>query len=135
MGDAESIIEDLNLEPHPEGGYFVECFKTDSISIIYYLLKKNEKSHWHRLNKNENLHFYKGDPLIIYISEDGINFKSFILGEKNNFNYTVKAGNWFAMRSSGEYSLIGCTVAPAFSYNDFELAPPEWKPKTFNIKI
>ena len=135
MGDAESIIEDLNLEPHPEGGYFVECFKTDSISIIYYLLKKNEKSHWHRLNKNENLHFYKGDPLIIYISEDGINFKSFILGEKNNFNYTVKAGNWFAMRSSGEYSLIGCTVAPAFSYNDFELAPPELKPKTFNIKI
>ena len=43
------------------------------------LLKKNEKSHWHRLNKNENLHFYKGDPLIIYISEDGINFKSFRL--------------------------------------------------------
>tara|TARA_Y100000996_G_C22137934_1_gene485001 strand:+ start:87 stop:494 length:408 start_codon:yes stop_codon:yes gene_type:complete len=135
MSDAESIIKDLNLEPHPEGGHFVECFKTDSISIIYYLLKKNEKSHWHRLNKNENLHFYKGDPLIIYISEDGINFKSFILGEKNNFNYTVKAGNWFAMRSTGEYSLIGCSVAPAFSYNDFELAPPEWKPKTFNIKI
>ena len=135
MNDAESIIKDLNLEPHPEGGHFVECFKTDSISIIYYLLKKNEKSHWHRLNKNENLHFYKGDPLIIYISEDGINFKSFILGEKNNFNYTVKAGNWFAMRSTGKYSLIGCTVAPAFSYNDFELAPPEWKPKTFNIKI
>ena len=135
MSDAESIIKDLNLEPHPEGGHFVECFKTDSISIIYYLLTKNEKSHWHRLNKNENLHFYKGDPLIIYISEDGISFKSFILGEKNNFNYTVKAGNWFAMRSTGEYSLIGCTVAPAFSYNDFELAPPEWKPKTFNIKI
>ena len=135
MSDAESIIKDLNLKPHPEGGHFVECFKTDSISIIYYLLKKNEKSHWHRLNKNENLHFYKGDPLIIYISEDGISFKSFILGEKNNFNYTVKARNWFSMRSSGEYSLIGCTVAPAFSYNDFELAPPEWKPKTFNIKI
>ena len=135
MSDAESIIKDLNLKPHPEGGHFVECFKTDSISIIYYLLTKNEKSHWHRLNKNENLHFYKGDPLIIYISEDGISFKSFILGEKNNFNYTVKAGNWFAMRSTGEYSLIGCSVAPAFSYNDFELAPPEWKPKTFNIKI
>ena len=135
MSDAESIIKDLNLEPHPEGGYFVECFKTESISIIYYLLKKNEKSHWHRLNKNENLHFYKGNPLMIYLSEDGIGFTSYILGENNNFNYTVKAGNWFAMRSTGEYSLIGCSVAPAFSYNDFELAPPEWKPKTFNIKI
>ena len=86
MNDAESIIKDLNLEPHPEGGHFVECFKTDSISIIYYLLKKNEKSHWHRLNKNENLHFYKGDPLIIFTSEDGIGFSSHIIGETNKFN-------------------------------------------------
>ena len=135
MSDAESIIKDLSLEPHPEGGHFVECFRTESISIIYYLLKKNEKSHWHRLNKNENLHFYKGNPLMIYLSEDGIGFTSYILGENNNFNYTVKSGCWFAMKSCGEYSLIGCTVAPAFDYNDFELAPPDWKPKNFDIKI
>ena len=135
MSDAESIIKDLNLEPHPEGGHFVECFRTESISIIYYLLKKNEKSHWHRLNKNENLHFYKGNPLMIYLSEDGIGFTSYILGENNNFNYTVKYGCWFAMKSCGEYSLIGCTVAPAFDYKDFELAPPDWKPKNFDIKI
>ena len=135
MSNAESIIKDLNLEPHPEGGHFVECFKTESISVIYYLLKKNEKSHWHRLNKNENLHFYKGDPLMIYLSEDGIGFSSHIIGETNKFNYTVKSGNWFAMKSCGEYSLIGCTVAPAFEYKDFELAPPDWKPKNFDIKI
>tara|TARA_Y100001970_G_C14078042_1_gene773115 strand:+ start:470 stop:877 length:408 start_codon:yes stop_codon:yes gene_type:complete len=135
MSDAESIIKDLNLEPHPEGGHFVECFRTESISIIYYLLKKNEKSHWHRLNKNENLHFYKGNPLMIYLSEDGISFTSYILGEKNNFNYTVKSGIWFAMKSCGEYSLIGCTVVPAFDYKDFELAPPDWKPKNFDIII
>ncbi len=135
MSDAESIIKDLSLEPHPEGGHFVECCRTESISIIYYLLKKNEKSHWHRLNKNENLHFYKGNPLMIYLSEDGIGFTSYILGEKNNLNYTVKSGCWFAMKSSGEYSLIGCTVAPAFDYKDFELAPPDWKPKNFDIKI
>ena len=91
MSDAQSIINDLNLEPHPEGGYFVECFKTETLSIIYYLLKKNEKSHWHRLKKNENLHFYKGDPLAIYLSEDGIDFTSYILGEKNNFNFTVNS--------------------------------------------
>ena len=135
MSDAQSIINDLNLEPHPEGGYFVECFKTETLSIIYYLLKKNEKSHWHRLKKNENLHFYKGDPLAIYLSEDGIDFTSYILGEKNNFNFTVKSGSWFAMKSTGEYSLIGCTVAPAFDYKDFELAPSDWKPKNFDIKI
>ncbi|MBI04356.1 MAG: cupin [Pelagibacteraceae bacterium] len=135
MNDAKSIIKELNLEPHPEGGHFVECFKNKYISIIYYLLQKNEKSHWHRLSKNENLHFYKGDPLNIYISENGFSFSSFILGEKRNFNYTIKAGNWFAMKSSGEYSLIGCTVSPAFDYKDFELAPPDWKPKYFDIKI
>ena len=135
MSDAESIINNLHLIPHPEGGHFVECFKTEVISIIYYLLKKNEKSHWHRLNKDENLHFYKGDPLIIYVSKNGVSYTSYTLGEKNKFNYTIKAGNWFAMQSSGEYSLIGCTVVPAFDYKDFELAPPDWKPKNFDIKI
>ena len=51
MNDAEKIIKDLKLEPHPEGGHFVECLRTKDMSIIYYLLKKNEKSHWHRLSK------------------------------------------------------------------------------------
>ena len=58
-----------------------------------------------------------------------------VIRETNKFNYTVKSGIWFAMKSCGEYSLIGCTVAPAFDYKDFELAPPDWKPKNFDIKI
>ena len=135
MNEAEIIIRKLNLEPHPEGGYFVECFRNKEISVIYYLLKKNEKSHWHRLTKNETLHFYKGDPITIYVSEDGNNFNSINLGEKNKFHYIVNAKNWFAMKSSGKYSLIGCTVAPAFDYEDFELAPPNWKPEKFNLEI
>ena len=135
MNEAESIINELNLEPHPEGGHFTQCFKNKDISVIYYLLKKNEESHWHRLTKSETLHFYKGDPLTIYISENGKNFDSINIGEKNIFNYTVNANNWFAMKSTGEYSLIGCTVSPAFDYKDFELAPPNWKPKKFNLKI
>ena len=135
MSDAESIIKDLSLEPHPEGGHFVECFRTESISIIYYLLKKNEKSHWHRLKKNEILHFYFGDNLEVYTSENGINYNVFYLGSNNNYIYVVKANTWFAMRSSGSYSLIGCTVAPAFNFEDFELAPSDWKPKNFKIKL
>ncbi|MBK69123.1 MAG: cupin [Legionellales bacterium] len=135
MNVANKIIQDLKLVPHPEGGHFAECFRSKNISIIYYLLKKNEKSHWHRLAKNETLHFYNGDPLHIYISEDGNNFISTSIGDKNKFNYTVKANSWFAMKSAGEYSLVGCTVAPAFDYKDFELAPVDWKPKKFNIKI
>ena len=128
MNDVELIIHELKLEPHPEGGYFVECFRNKDISIIYYLLKKNERSHWHRLTKNENLHFYKGDPITILQSSDGININSIILGENNAFTHTVKAGTWFAMISKGKYSLIGCSVTPAFEYKDFELAPQNWSP-------
>ena len=97
------------------------------------MLRKNEWSHWHRLTKNEILHFYKGDPLTIYTSKDGINFTSITVGSDNNFHFVVEANSWFAMRSTGEYSLIGCTVAPGFDYEDFELAPKDWKPANFTI--
>ena len=135
MTKPEDLIKKLNMIAHPEGGYFSESFRDDNnnVSLIYYLLQKNEWSHWHRLTKNETLHFYKGDPLIVYISEDGIDYSSVTIGEDDNFHYTVRSQNWFAMKSSGAYSLIGCTVAPGFDYKDFELAPPDWKPTNFNI--
>ena len=120
---------------HPEGGHYVEIFKNKNVSQIYYLLKKNEKSHWHRLSKNEILHFYLGDPLEVFISNDGIEYEVFSLGSNNNYIYTVKSNTWFAMKSSGSYSLIGCTVAPAFDFEDFELAPATWKPEKFKIEL
>ena len=135
MTKPEDLIKKLNMVAHPEGGYFSESFRDDNnnVSLIYYLLQKNEWSHWHRLTKNETLHFYKGDPLIIYISKDGIDYSSVTIGENDNFHYTVGSQSWFAMKSSGAYSLIGCTVAPGFDYKDFELAPADWKPTNFNI--
>ena len=135
MTKPEDLIKKLNMVAHPEGGYFSESFRDDNnnVSLIYYLLQKNEWSHWHRLTKNETLHFYKGDPLIIYISKNGIDYSSVTIGEDDNFHYTVGSQNWFAMQSSGAYSLIGCTVAPGFDYKDFELAPADWKPTNFNI--
>ena len=135
MTDPENLIKKLNLIAHPEGGHFSESFRDENNhkSLIYYMLKKNEWSHWHRLSKNETLHFYKGDPLTIFISKDGVDFISITLGGDDNFHYTVREKNWFAMRSTGEYSLIGCTVAPGFDYKDFELAPANWKPTNFNI--
>ena len=74
MSEADQIIKDLQMVAHPEGGHFIECLRTNDVSIIYYLLKKNEKSHWHRLTKNEILHFYDGDPLKLLISKNGKNF-------------------------------------------------------------
>ena len=106
--------------------------KENKVSLIYYLLKKNQRSHWHRLKKNEILHFYQGDPMLIYVSSDGLTSDTIILGNdinnKENMHVVIKAGSWFSMRSNGKYSLIGCTVSPGFDYSDFELAPKNWKP-------
>jgi predicted cupin superfamily sugar epimerase len=133
--EADNLIKKLNMISHPEGGHYVENFKNDNVSQIYYLLKRNEKSHWHRLTKNEILHFYSGDPLEVFTSSDGIDYDLFSLGSDDNYIYTVKANTWFAMRSAGSYSLIGCTVAPAFNFNDFELAPATWRPEKFKIEL
>ena len=72
MNNPDDLIKKLKLEPHPEGGYFAESFrdKKGTVSLIYYLLKKGDVSHWHKLTKNEILHFYDGDPLKIYMSKD-----------------------------------------------------------------
>ena len=132
MNDTDEIIKKLQMIPHPEGGHFKESYRDNNVSLIYYLLKKDEKSHWHRLKNNEILHFYNGDPLKLLISRDGKNIEEIILNNKINndqiFHYIVKAGTWFSMGSQGEYSLIGCTVAPPFDYDDFELAPKNWEP-------
>ena len=134
MNDPGELIKKLKMIPHPEGGYFVESFrdKENNVSLIYYLLKKNQRSHWHRLKKNEILHFYQGDPMLIYVSSDGLTSNTIILGndinKKENMHVVIKAGSWFSMRSNGKYSLIGCTVSPGFDYSDFELAPKNWKP-------
>jgi predicted cupin superfamily sugar epimerase len=133
--EADNLIKKLHMISHPEGGHYVENFKNDNVSQIYYLLKRNEKSHWHRLTKNEILHFYSGDPLEVFTSSDGIDYDLFSLGSDDNYIYTVKANTWFAMRSAGSYSLIGCTVAPAFNFNDFELAPATWRPEKFKIEL
>ncbi len=135
MTDIKSIIKHHKMIPHPEGGYYAEVFKSKDVSHIYFLLEKHQHSHWHRITKNETLHFYSGSPLLIYTSEDGEKFQTNEIGLKNNFIFTIKKNTWFAMKSSGIYSLVGCTVAPAFEFDDLELAPKDWKPSKFNINL
>ena len=131
MEDADTLIKQMNMISHPEGGHYVEVLKNEHVSQIYYLLKKNEKSHWLRLKKNVFLQFDLGKPLEVFTSSDGVDYKSFSLGLNNNFIFTVHSNTWFAMRSTGSFSLIGCTVAPAFDFKDFELAPKGWNPNNF----
>ena len=135
MEYADTLIKQMNMISHPEGGHYVEVLKNEYVSQIYYLLKKNERSHWHRLKKNEILHFYLGEPLEVFTSINGTDYSSFSLGLNNNFIFTVQSNTWFAMRSAGSFSLIGCTVAPAFDFEDFELAPKGWNPKNFKVEL
>ena len=132
MSIVKSLINLHKMLPHPEGGYYVEVYKSADVTQIYYLLEKNQKSHWHRLKKNEILHFYSGSPLIIHTSKGGEEFETNLIGSKGNFIFNVEKHTWFSMKSTGLYSLIGCTVAPAFKFSDLELAPKDWKPLKFN---
>ena len=123
------------MTPHPEGGHYVEVFKNKDVSHIYFLLEQHEYSHWHRIKKNETVHFYSGDPLEIYTSKDGEEFETNQIGSNNNYIYSIEKNTWFAMKPKGKFSLIGCTVAPAFEFEDLELAPKDWKPSNFNLSL
>ena len=135
MSIVKSLIEYHKMIPHPEGGHYVEVFKNKDVSHIYFLLEGHEYSHWHRITKNETVHFYSGDPLEIYTSKDGEEFETNQIGSNNNFIYSIEKNTWFAMKPKGKYSLIGCTVAPAFEFEDLELAPKDWKPSKFNLSL
>ena len=134
MNDPKKLIKKLKMISHPEGGYFTESFrdKNNNVSLIYYLLKKNQRSHWHRLSKNEILHFYDGYPLEVRISKTGKTSITKTLGKNidndEKMHLVIKANSWFSMKSKGQFSLIGCTVSPSFNYKDFELAPKNWEP-------
>ena len=135
MSIVKSLVEYHKMIPHPEGGHYVEVFKNKNVSHIYFLLEGHEHSHWHRITKNETVHFYSGDPLEIYTSKDGEEFETNQIGSNNNFIYSIEKNTWFAMKPKGKYSLIGCTVAPAFEFEDLELAPKDWKPSKFNLSL
>ena len=100
MSIVQSLIEYHNMEPHPEGGHYVEVFKNKDVSHIYFLLEEHEHSHWHRITKTETLHFYSGSPLNIYTSKDGVEYQIDEIGSDNSFMFTVDKGTWFALKLS-----------------------------------
>jgi len=135
---AEDIIARLKLEPHPEGGHFRETFR-DELSkdgrahstAILYLLRKGEESRWHRVDACETWHWYGGDSLTLTIADDDgrreIRLGSdWAAGEVPQA--VVPAHAWQAARPDGDWVLVGCTVAPGFEFEGFELAPEGWEP-------
>jgi uncharacterized protein len=138
-------IEKLQLQKHPEGGYFKESYRaSETIPVnglpnrfkgercyctgIYFLLTEKEFSAFHRIQADEMWHFYKGTPLEIYIIQPEGTLKTIRLGSNaekgEQFQAVIPAGHWFASKVLDEdgYSLVGCTVSPGFDFEDFELA-------------
>jgi predicted cupin superfamily sugar epimerase len=135
---AAEIVRLLALAPHPEGGHFRETFRDPrtyggraASTAIYFLLARGERSHWHRVDAAEVWHFYAGAPLSLEIAANR-QITQVMLGSDLTAGEVpqavVPAGAWQAAESRGEWTLVGCTVAPAFQFEQFELAPPGWRP-------
>ena len=137
---AAKIIARLELKPHPEGGHFRETFRDPhnardgraASTAIYFLLARGERSHWHRIDAVEVWHYYAGAPLILQIAHEGCTRHTVRLGPHvagdERPQAIVPAGAWQAAESTGDWTLVGCTVAPGFEFAKFELAPKGWEP-------
>jgi predicted cupin superfamily sugar epimerase len=136
---AADIIARLDLKPHPEGGHFRETFRDPRLdangrsvsTAIYFLLARDERSHWHRIDAVEVWHFYAGSALMLQIADsDGT--RAVRLGADLAAGEVpqaiVPAQAWQAAESTGDWTLVGCTVAPGFDFAAFELAPKGWRP-------
>ena len=140
---AAHLIAALRLERHPEGGYFREVFRSPqlvhpqqshgerpALTTIYFLLAADDVSRWHRLTADEIWHFYEGSPLeLLTINESAPAVQCRRLGSVAERSdracasgepvLVVPAHTWQAARTTGAYTLVGCSVAPGFEYADF----------------
>ncbi|MEP3113339.1 cupin domain-containing protein [Nisaea sp.] len=138
--DWKAIVAKLGMQPHPEGGYYAETWRDapddgsrGTMTQIYYLLPVGEVSAWHRVtDATEIWHHYAGAPLVLTLSPNGHDAEAHHLGPDvlagQKPQVVVPEGWWQAAESLGEWTLAGCTVAPAFDFSGFEMAPPDWRP-------
>lgn len=145
MSRIEHLIKQYDLQPHPEGGWYKQSYKSkESVpatalpqrfggsrvlsTAIYFLLDKGHFSAFHRIKSDECWHFYAGDPLQVFVINQTGDLEIITLGndvsKEQTFQYVVPADCWFASRPApgSEYCFVGCTVAPGFEFEDFELA-------------
>lgn len=140
---AKYLIDKLKLQPHPEGGHFREVYRSDELvfkenlpkryqgdrafsTSIYFLLERGEISVFHRIKSDETWYFHDGDTMEIFMIDLKGNLHKKMLGpvidEGNCLQLTIERGQWFAARSTGDYTLVGCNVSPGFDFSDFEMA-------------
>jgi predicted cupin superfamily sugar epimerase len=131
-GYLQQLIDKYKLVPHPEGGYFREVFRSgqvvfsaaadqdrDAVTHIYFLLTNGQVSRFHKVLHDEIWNFYEGSPLRL-LKYDGGKIEEEIIGTNCSSYVSFVAGGFYqAAESTGEYSLVGCTVAPGFDFADF----------------
>ena len=145
MSVINQLIQQYNLQPHPEGGWYCQTYKSDEqitaeslpqrfggnrafSTAIYFLLEKGNFSAFHRIKSDECWHFYAGDPLDIYIIHQSGELEQISLGKDfergQKFQHVVPANCWFGSRPApgSNYCFVGCTVSPGFEFDDLELA-------------
>ena len=137
-GKVEEIVDTLNLLPHPEGGFYYEYYRSEGkmpcpwspdeernfCTAIYFLLTEGNFSALHRIKSDEIWHFYEGDPIEVWVIGVGGEAVCHVISENQRL-LVVPAGHWFASRTTGRYSLAGCTVSPGFDFADFEMGNRE----------
>lgn len=129
---AKEWIRRLNMTQHPEGGWYVESFRDSRVieernasTAIYFLLEEGVPSHFHQIRSAEMWHFYCGAPLVVHEFGNKGYIKHVVGSDWDrgaSFQVVIPAYSWFGAETTGAYSLVGCTVAPGFSFQDFVLA-------------
>jgi len=145
MKSAKFWIERLSMETHPEGGYYKEVYRSNEnipeealparyngersfATAIYFLLNEDNVSSFHRIQSDETWHFYQGTTLELFVLDEQGNLERFLLGtdfdQGERLQITIPKNHWFGSRviDHSTYALLGCTVAPGFHFDDFELA-------------
>lgn len=131
---ADDIIAHLNLAPHPEGGFYRQTWVAENTgrptgTCIYFLLRDGQASHWHRVDATEIWHYYAGAPLILSLAADDAGpAQDLTLGPDLAAGQApqliVPEQHWQAARTTGDWTLVGCTVSPGFDFSGFTLAAP-----------
>lgn len=145
MMNSKEIISKLKLQPHPEGGFFKETYRSDELidtktlpsrfngkrafsTSIYYLLEGEDFSSFHKIKSDEIWHFYFGSPVVLHLIYENGDYANIELGnnisEGQNFQIIIPHNTWFAaeVKDKSSFTLVGCTVAPGFNFDDFLLA-------------
>ena len=133
--EAQRLIAACKLQPHPEGGWYRETFRStervttsagtmrSAATSIYFLLTADAFSAFHRLASDETWHFYRGDPVTIELIDPSGAYRRRVLGSDDAYQTTIPAGTHFAAHvdAADGFAFVGCDVAPGFEFSDFQL--------------